>query len=458
MLASLELPPTLKLSFVILNILKFEDDINIADSLKLYRVIARSAKQKKSWMLWKNEISAKSLPELLNGKDFESLKTFVLAEIEEKYAKGIEDEDTFKAVYQLEARVKGLFLVSKEFVNEINQWKALLERLELSPTLQLSFVVLNILILEDYFSNFPEATDVSAKQRKLWMLWKDEILSSIYKPLSEQLNGEEFKTIKTLMLAELKELHAIFIDNTVDAKFFADLDKLKSLVERLDLSNTNTNSFVAEINIDSDILEAKNQTEDLVLSEHNNPSFEVTAGPTSAPVISTFFPLPPNKTSHVFISHAWAEDEEGRDNHLRVKYLNDILKKRGIMTWFDDDRTSQEKGSLRTKLANALYSTCCVLICITRRYEEKINKGGKRDHCLFEFNIVTHDEELSNAVKTAVMEPSMLNVGTWERGRLKAELGDEFYTDLSSDTNFKENCEAIAENIIITLKLTQEIV
>ncbi len=53
---------------------------------------------------------------------------------------------------------------------------------------------------------------------------------------------------------------------------------------------------------------------------------------------------------------------------------------------------------------------------------------------------------------TAVMEPSMLDVNTWERGILKAELGHRVYTDLSSDINFEENWEEIVKNVVKMLQ------
>jgi len=41
---------------------------------------------------------------------------------------------------------------------------------------------------------------------------------------------------------------------------------------------------------------------------------------------------------HVFLTHDWGKDTEGRDNHKRVSRINVALQKRGIITWFDEDR------------------------------------------------------------------------------------------------------------------------
>ena len=41
---------------------------------------------------------------------------------------------------------------------------------------------------------------------------------------------------------------------------------------------------------------------------------------------------------HVFLTHDWGKDAEGRDNHKRVSKINKALKERGLITWFDEDR------------------------------------------------------------------------------------------------------------------------
>lgn len=182
----------------------------------------------------------------------------------------------------------------------------------------------------------------------------------------------------------------------------------------------------------------------------------ISAGPTLAPgICGSTFPLPPKKTSHVFISYPWAKDEEGRDNHLRANYLNDTLKRRGIVTWFDSDRIGLDANSLRNTLAKALYATCCVLICITRQYEVKVNRGDESDCCLYELDIASASPTLANKRIPVVMERSMLDLSKWEEGRLRAEFGHKLYTDLSRDDNFEENCEMIVQKIIKMLGLQQ---
>ncbi len=138
-------------------------------------------------------------------------------------------------------------------------------------------------------------------------------------------------------------------------------------------------------------------------------------------------PLPPNKQTHVFLTHTWREDEEGRNNHDRVGRVNEALRERGLVTWFDSERMS---GTVRQAMTDALDATCCVLIFITKKYEEKVNSADESDNCYFEFNVAAHDKNLTNMRIPIVMEECMLNERYW-KGRLKAEMGHQLYFDLS---------------------------
>eukprot|EP01052_Picozoa_sp_SAG31_P065988 SAG31_NODE_24791_length_474_cov_0.725333_1_plen_69_part_01 len=39
-----------------------------------------------------------------------------------------------------------------------------------------------------------------------------------------------------------------------------------------------------------------------------------------------------------FLTHDWSFDGSGRNNHARVSKVNEKLKQRGIVTWFDEER------------------------------------------------------------------------------------------------------------------------
>jgi hypothetical protein len=83
----------------------------------------------------------------------------------------------------------------------------------------------------------------------------------------------------------------------------------------------------------------------------------------------------------VFISHAWDEDDEGRDNHARAKRLNEGLQKLKVKTWFDDE---QMQGNILQRMAEGIKRSAVVLICVTRKYMEKVDQNT--GNCKLEFN------------------------------------------------------------------------
>ena len=150
----------------------------------------------------------------------------------------------------------------------------------------------------------------------------------------------------------------------------------------------------------------------------------------STTTTSITLPLPPNKQTHVFLTHTWREDEKGRNNHDRVGRVNEALKKRGLVTWFDSEKLEDK---IHETISKALYSTCCVLIFVTREYEKKVNSADDSDYCFYEFHETSNDPELANMRIPIVMDESMLNLDSWEEGLLKAGLCGKVFIDVSSD-------------------------
>ncbi len=153
-------------------------------------------------------------------------------------------------------------------------------------------------------------------------------------------------------------------------------------------------------------------------------------------------PLPPNKQTHVFLTHT-----------CRVGRMNEALRKRGLVTWFDSERMS---GTVRQAMTDALDATCCVLIFITKKYEEKVNSKNEADNCYFEFNVAAHNRNLANMRIPIVMEECMLSQEGWQGGgRLMAEVGHQLYFDLSSDDKdvFEERCNEVFVRVVKLLNI-----
>jgi hypothetical protein len=156
--------------------------------------------------------------------------------------------------------------------------------------------------------------------------------------------------------------------------------------------------------------------------------------------------VPPalGKLTNLFLSHSWSKDNQGRDNHIRVSRINQGLQRRGFITWFDEERM---RDQIREKMTEGIYQTSCVVFCITKLYESKVNSSDRADNCYYEFDLASR--ELANHRIPVVMEDCMLDVRSWERGRLKAELGGVLYVDMSKDeeTVFERKCDELAISI-----------
>jgi hypothetical protein len=153
--------------------------------------------------------------------------------------------------------------------------------------------------------------------------------------------------------------------------------------------------------------------------------------------------LSAGKVTHVFLTHNWADDEDGRYNHARVSRINKALQRRGFITWFDEEKMD---GQIRQKMTEGIKQTHCVVVCITKVYQEKINAASRKDNCYFEFDYATRT--LPDEMIPVVMEPYMLNKKVWD-GRLDSELGGFLFVDMSKDEEifFERKCDELASRI-----------
>ena len=77
----------------------------------------------------------------------------------------------------------------------------------------------------------------------------------------------------------------------------------------------------------------------------------------------------PHEYTDVFLSHNWGADQRGRNNHDRVSYINEELKSRGYVTWFDNDRMT---GDIQDIMAEGIENTKVVVLFITESYRTKV--------------------------------------------------------------------------------------
>lgn len=167
-----------------------------------------------------------------------------------------------------------------------------------------------------------------------------------------------------------------------------------------------------------------------------------------------------------FLTHDWGTDELGRSNHERVARVNESLKERGFITWFDSDRLV---GNIVSQMCNGIDRTKCIIVFITKNYIEKVSGDNANDNCQLEFNYALRQKSAKYMIPV-VMERRVRDTQTW-RGAvgmnmlhssygiwylcaniicswLGMALGGTLYVDLVEDANWEQQCDDLAKRIL----------
>ena len=131
----------------------------------------------------------------------------------------------------------------------------------------------------------------------------------------------------------------------------------------------------------------------------------------------------------VFITHDWGMELD-LDNHARVARINEGLKSLGLLTWFDSEKM---KGNIKDQMTAGIDKASCVVVCVTRRYCEKVAGNNAEDNCKLEFMYASRRKTGSHMVPV-VMEKRMQRTNDWE-GPVGMVLGGDLYTDMTGDVS-----------------------
>ena len=134
------------------------------------------------------------------------------------------------------------------------------------------------------------------------------------------------------------------------------------------------------------------------------------------------------RVTDVFLSHNWGRDESGRNNHDRVSFINQELKKRGYKTWFDEDEMA---GNIAERMSEGIENTKAVIVFLTREYYEKVNGKNDLDNCKREFNYAVQRRTPAKML-VVVMEECMRDTGTWTK-LVGFDFSSRLYVDMSED-------------------------
>lgn len=143
-----------------------------------------------------------------------------------------------------------------------------------------------------------------------------------------------------------------------------------------------------------------------------------------------------------FLSHDWGEDEQGRKTHDRVARVNESLKSRGIITWFDAEKM---EGNIVQQMSNGIDNTQCVLVFVTRNYMNKVAGTNANDNCQLEFQYGLRKKSAA-LMLPIVMEERMKNSNKW-KGPVGFALGGLLYSNLISDDEWETKMDTLAAAI-----------
>jgi GTPase SAR1 family protein len=132
---------------------------------------------------------------------------------------------------------------------------------------------------------------------------------------------------------------------------------------------------------------------------------------------------PPVVYTDVFLSHDWGKDNI---NHEKVKIINQVLQKKGLITWFDEERI---EGDIIDRMTEGIEKTKCVLVFVTENYRNKVNGSEKRDNCYREFSHAVVHKGPQKLI-SIVMEKDMRNTREW-KGQLGVALQNDLFYDFS---------------------------
>ncbi len=145
--------------------------------------------------------------------------------------------------------------------------------------------------------------------------------------------------------------------------------------------------------------------------------------PLSVGTLSAAPPLRPGKMTHVFLSHDWGIDD---NNHHRVQQISDALRRRGLITWIDDERIINE---INLKIVDGIDRAECMLAFITRNYVNKVNGWNYKDYCKKEF-IYAYEKLGRDKILLVVLDDSMKDRNAWG-GLILYLVGHLLYVDMS---------------------------
>lgn len=144
----------------------------------------------------------------------------------------------------------------------------------------------------------------------------------------------------------------------------------------------------------------------------------------------------------IFLSHDWSIDQEGRNNHYRVAKINRMLKERGFVTWFDEDRMT---GDIVMQMTKGIENSRVVIVFITKNYLEKVASDNPNDNCKVEFRHARKQRTTDNMI-SVVMENAVKDTSQWQ-GPVGMYLGEHLYVNMTSDDKLESGIDDLVKEL-----------
>eukprot|EP00959_Pyramimonas_sp_CCMP1952_P229218 4792825-Pyramimonas_sp.AAC.1 len=163
---------------------------------------------------------------------------------------------------------------------------------------------------------------------------------------------------------------------------------------------------------------------------------------------------------HVFLSHDRSTDEKGRSNHERAAAVNAALRKRNVITWFDNEVEGSEEG-----IVEGVDKSLCTVVLVTFTYGVKTGGDDTRgspfgwrptppgDSSWLEWQLARQYQGQEHMIPV-IMEPRMANPAGWKTSHWVTEGGMMYKVNLGDvqandqDDAFNEQMDLLAKEIV----------
>lgn len=143
------------------------------------------------------------------------------------------------------------------------------------------------------------------------------------------------------------------------------------------------------------------------------------------------------------LSHDFGIDQYGRNVHERVMVINNALRAKGLITWYDEQKPTVEVVNHVTTAINRSRSIVCFF---TKAYFEKVVGNFPTDHCHLEFGF-TLSKKHPSLIIPVVMEEQVANPQTWP-GNIGLALSTVSALNFIDDNNFEAKIEDLYQRIV----------